>query len=101
MCVGAGTVSLNIAREGSAEPVQWGRPVGQHGVALPPLRICGYVRLELIDNRVEELVEFPDQHGDSSARRLLDVVTVGALRSRWQVIEPHGRLHKQRRPQVR
>jgi alkylation response protein AidB-like acyl-CoA dehydrogenase len=30
MCVGAGKWSLNIAREWSAERVQWGRPVGQH-----------------------------------------------------------------------
>ena len=30
MCVGAGKWSLNVAREWSAERVQWGRPVGQH-----------------------------------------------------------------------
>ena len=30
MCVGAGKRSLTIAREWSAERVQWGRPVGQH-----------------------------------------------------------------------
>jgi alkylation response protein AidB-like acyl-CoA dehydrogenase len=30
MCVGATKWSLNIAREWSAERVQWGRPVGQH-----------------------------------------------------------------------
>jgi alkylation response protein AidB-like acyl-CoA dehydrogenase len=30
MCVGAGKWSLNIAREWSAQRVQWGRPVGQH-----------------------------------------------------------------------
>src|SRR3954468_9221565 len=30
MCVGAGKRSLAIAREWSAERVQWGRPVGQH-----------------------------------------------------------------------
>src|SRR5215212_9036371 len=30
MCVGAGKWSVNIAREWSAERVQWGRPVGQH-----------------------------------------------------------------------
>ncbi|BCB84385.1 acyl-CoA dehydrogenase family protein [Phytohabitans suffuscus] len=30
MCVGAGKWSLNVARQWSAERVQWGRPVGQH-----------------------------------------------------------------------
>jgi hypothetical protein len=30
MCVGAGKWSLNIAREWSAQRVQWGHPVGQH-----------------------------------------------------------------------
>jgi alkylation response protein AidB-like acyl-CoA dehydrogenase len=30
MCVGAGKWSLNVAREWSAERVQWGRPVGRH-----------------------------------------------------------------------
>jgi alkylation response protein AidB-like acyl-CoA dehydrogenase len=30
MCVGAGKWSLNIAREWSAERVQWGHPIGQH-----------------------------------------------------------------------
>ena len=30
MCAGAGKWSLKIAREWSAERVQWGRPVGQH-----------------------------------------------------------------------
>jgi alkylation response protein AidB-like acyl-CoA dehydrogenase len=30
LCVGAGKWSLKIAREWSAERVQWGRPVGQH-----------------------------------------------------------------------
>ncbi|MEV4642302.1 acyl-CoA dehydrogenase family protein [Actinoplanes sp. NPDC049548] len=30
MCVGAGKRSLGIAREWSAQRVQWGRPVGQH-----------------------------------------------------------------------
>jgi alkylation response protein AidB-like acyl-CoA dehydrogenase len=30
MCVGAGKWSLNVAREWSAQRVQWGRPVGQH-----------------------------------------------------------------------
>jgi alkylation response protein AidB-like acyl-CoA dehydrogenase len=31
MCAGAGKWSLKIAREWSAERVQWGRPVGKHG----------------------------------------------------------------------
>lgn len=30
MCVGAAKWSLNVAREWSAERIQWGRPVGQH-----------------------------------------------------------------------
>ncbi len=30
MCVGAGKWCLNVAREWSAERVQWGRPVGEH-----------------------------------------------------------------------
>jgi alkylation response protein AidB-like acyl-CoA dehydrogenase len=30
MCVGAGKWALNVARDWSAERVQWGRPVGQH-----------------------------------------------------------------------
>jgi alkylation response protein AidB-like acyl-CoA dehydrogenase len=30
MCVGAGKWSLNVARQWSAERVQWGRPVGKH-----------------------------------------------------------------------
>jgi alkylation response protein AidB-like acyl-CoA dehydrogenase len=30
MCVGAGKWALNVARQWSAERVQWGRPVGEH-----------------------------------------------------------------------
>ncbi|WFE48705.1 acyl-CoA dehydrogenase family protein [Verrucosispora sp. WMMD1129] len=30
MCIGAGKWALNVAREWSAERVQWGRPVGEH-----------------------------------------------------------------------
>src|SRR5439155_11525103 len=75
---------------------------GRHSsLAWRPLRICGYFCLKLIDDRVEELVEFPDRYADRSARLLPEVVIVRAVGSRGQVIEPHRRLHKQGRPQMR
>ena len=75
MCAAAGKWSLKIAREWSAERVQWGRPVGEHGAVAEKLSFIAATTYGL-----ESVLELSAQLADAGTK---DIRIEAALAKLW------------------
>ena len=75
MCGGAGKWALKIAREWSAERVQWGRPVGEHGAVASKLSFIAATTYAL-----EAVLELSGQMADEGRN---DIRIEAALAKLW------------------
>lgn len=75
MCGGAGKWALKIAREWSAERVQWGRPVGEHGAVASKLSFIAATTFAL-----EAVLELSGQMADEGRN---DIRIEAALAKLW------------------
>ncbi|MFD1812708.1 acyl-CoA dehydrogenase family protein [Rhodococcus gannanensis] len=75
MCAAAGKWSLKIAREWSAERVQWGRPVGEHGAVAAKLSFIAATTYAL-----EAVLELSGQMADEDRN---DIRIEAALAKLW------------------
>ncbi|MBB3036727.1 acyl-CoA dehydrogenase family protein [Hoyosella altamirensis] len=75
MCTGAAKWSLKIAREWSAERVQWGRPVGKHGAVASKISFIAATGFAL-----ESVVELTSQMADEGRN---DIRIEAALAKLW------------------
>ncbi|MFD4182762.1 acyl-CoA dehydrogenase family protein [Rhodococcus sp. NPDC058514] len=75
MCGGAGKWSLKIAREWSAERVQWGKPVGKHGAVAAKLSFIAATTFAL-----EAVLELSGQMADEGRN---DIRIEAALAKLW------------------
>lgn len=75
MCTAAGKWSLKIAREWSAERVQWGRPVGEHGAVAAKISFIAATTYAL-----EAVLELSGQMADEARN---DIRIEAALAKLW------------------
>ncbi|CAM2866018.1 Alkylation response protein AidB-like acyl-CoA dehydrogenase [Prescottella defluvii] len=75
MCAAAGKWSLKIAREWSAERVQWGRPVGEHGAVAAKISFVAATTYAL-----EAVLELSGQMADEGRN---DIRIEAALAKLW------------------
>jgi alkylation response protein AidB-like acyl-CoA dehydrogenase len=75
MCAAAGKWALKIAREWSAERVQWGRPVGQHGAVAEKIAFIAATTYGL-----ESVLELSAQLADAGSK---DIRIEAALAKLW------------------
>lgn len=75
MCTAAGKWSLKIAREWSAERVQWGRPVGEHGAVAARISFIAATTFAL-----EAVLELSGQMADEGRN---DIRIEAALAKLW------------------
>ncbi len=75
MCAAAGKWSLKIAREWSAERVQWGRPVGEHGAVAAKISFIAATTFAL-----EAVLELSSQMADEGRN---DIRIEAALAKLW------------------
>lgn len=75
MCTAAGKWSLKIAREWSAERVQWGRPVGEHGAVAAKISFIAATTFAL-----EAVLELSGQMADEARN---DIRIEAALAKLW------------------
>jgi alkylation response protein AidB-like acyl-CoA dehydrogenase len=75
MCAAAGKWSLKIAREWSAERVQWGRPVGEHGAVAEKIAFIAATTYGL-----ESVLELSAQLADAGSK---DIRIEAALAKLW------------------
>ncbi len=75
MCTAAGKWSLKIAREWSAERVQWGRPVGEHGAVAAKISFIAATTFAL-----ESVLELSGQMADEGRN---DIRIEAALAKLW------------------
>ncbi|MFC4603986.1 acyl-CoA dehydrogenase family protein [Rhodococcus kronopolitis] len=75
MCTAAGKWSLKIAREWSAERVQWGRPVGRHGAVAAKISFIAATTYAL-----ESVLELSGQMADEGRN---DIRIEAALAKLW------------------
>jgi alkylation response protein AidB-like acyl-CoA dehydrogenase len=75
MCAAAGKWALKISREWSAERVQWGRPVGQHGAVAEKIAFIAATTYGL-----ESVVELSAQLADAGSK---DIRIEAALAKLW------------------
>ncbi|WP_433608166.1 acyl-CoA dehydrogenase family protein [Prescottella agglutinans] len=75
MCTAAGKWSLKIAREWSAERVQWGRPVGEHGAVAAKVSFIAATTFAL-----EAVLELSGQMADEGRN---DIRIEAALAKLW------------------
>jgi len=75
LCAAAGKWSLKIAREWSAERVQWGRPVGKHGAVAEKLSFMAATTYAL-----EAVLELSAQLADAGSK---DIRIEAALAKLW------------------
>ncbi|WP_137723022.1 acyl-CoA dehydrogenase family protein [Prescottella subtropica] len=75
MCTAAGKWSLKIAREWSAERVQWGRPVGEHGAVAAKISFIAATTFAL-----EAVVELAGRMADEDRN---DIRIEAALAKLW------------------
>jgi alkylation response protein AidB-like acyl-CoA dehydrogenase len=75
MCAGAGKWSLKIAREWSAERVQWGRPVGRHEAVSEKIAFIAATAFAL-----EAVVDLSSQMADAGSK---DIRIEAALAKLW------------------
>lgn len=75
MCAAAGKWALKIAREWSAERVQWGRPVGEHGAVAEKVAFIAATTYGL-----ESVLELSSQLADAGSK---DIRIEAALAKLW------------------
>lgn len=75
MCAAAGKWSLKIAREWSAERVQWGRPVGEHGAVADQVAFIAATTFGL-----EAVLDLASQLSDAGSK---DIRIEAALAKLW------------------
>ena len=75
MCAAAGKWSLKIAREWSAERVQWGRPVGQHGAVAEKISFIAATTFAL-----EAVLDLSAELADAGSK---DIRIEAALAKLW------------------
>ena len=75
MCTAAGKWALKIAREWSAERVQWGRPVGEHGAVAEKIAFIAATTYGL-----ESVLELSAQLADAGSK---DIRIEAALAKLW------------------
>ncbi|WP_322938483.1 acyl-CoA dehydrogenase family protein [Nocardioides bizhenqiangii] len=75
MCAAAGKWSLKIAREWSAERVQWGKPVGQHGAVAEKISFIAATTFAL-----EAVLELSAELADAGSK---DIRIEAALAKLW------------------
>jgi hypothetical protein len=75
LCAAAGKWSLKIAREWSAERVQWGRPVGEHGAVAEKIAFIAATTYGL-----ESVLELSAQLADAGSK---DIRIEAALAKLW------------------
>lgn len=85
MCAAAGKWALKIAREWSAERVQWGRPVGEHGAVAEKIAFIAATTYGL-----ESVLELSAQLADAGSKDIRIEAALAKLWSSemaWQIAE--------------